>query len=71
MDDGIGLAEALLGLEGFRVFDVTEGPTSWSSRWSRRLRWWAVRDAACRAQAQDRMPIHIRGSEPLRAPGLV
>ncbi len=26
MDDGIGLAEALLGLDGFRVLDVAEGP---------------------------------------------
>jgi len=25
MDDGIGLAEALLGLEGFRVLEVSEG----------------------------------------------
>ncbi len=24
MDDGIGLAEALLGLDGFRVLDVSE-----------------------------------------------
>jgi len=31
MDDGIGLAEALLGLEGFRVLDVTEGPDELSS----------------------------------------
>jgi hypothetical protein len=26
MDDGIGLAEALLGLPGFRVLAVTETP---------------------------------------------
>ena len=26
MSDGIGLAEALLGLDGFRVLEVSEGP---------------------------------------------
>ena len=26
MDDGIGLTKALLGLDGFQVLDVTEGP---------------------------------------------
>jgi hypothetical protein len=29
MSDGIGLAEALLGLDRFRVLEVTELPTSW------------------------------------------
>ncbi len=28
MNDGIGLAERLLGLDGFRVLEVTEDPTS-------------------------------------------
>ena len=29
MSDGIGLAEALLGLDGFRVLAVTETPERW------------------------------------------
>jgi hypothetical protein len=43
MSDATGLAQALLGLDGFRVLEVSEGqdklvitiePTSLSSRWS-------------------------------------
>ena len=61
MDDGIGLAEALLGLEGFRCSTSPRGSKSWSSRSSRRLRWWAVRTAACVARPRGRIPIDIRG----------
>ncbi len=60
MDDGTGLAEALLGLDGFRVLDVTEGPdelvvTIESAAEVVGCAWCGVR-----AEAQDRMRIVIR-----------
>jgi hypothetical protein len=59
MSDGIGLAEALLGLDGFRVLEVTEHTdelviaveTSATTAWCTRC--------GARAEAQDRMRIEI------------
>jgi hypothetical protein len=60
MDDGIGLAEVLLGLPGFRVVDVVEGDGEVVIT----LETTAVR-AHCRtcgacAEPQDRMPVDVR-----------
>jgi hypothetical protein len=62
MHDGIGLAEALLGLDGFRVLAVSE--TRQLPRSSSTSRppptSWAVRPAAPRAEAHERMAVEIR-----------
>ena len=47
MNDGIGLAEALLGLEGFRVLEVAEGPEELVVTVESTAGSWAVRAAAC------------------------
>lgn len=60
MDDGIGLAEALLGLEGFRVLDVTEGPGELVVTVESRPQVVGCSDCGVRAEAQDRTPIDIR-----------
>jgi transposase len=60
MSDGIGLAEVLLGLPGFRVLDVFESDTevvvSIESTAARAF----CRTCGVRAEAQDRMPVDIR-----------
>jgi transposase len=60
MDDGIGLAEVLLGLPGFRVLDVVEGDVevviSIESTATRAL----CRSCGVRGEPQDRMPVDIR-----------
>jgi hypothetical protein len=60
MSDGIGLAEALLGLDGFRVLAVDETPDELviAIETTAVIAWCA----ACggRAQAHDRMPVEVR-----------
>ena len=60
MQDGTGLAEALLGLDGFRVLEVTENPDEVVIRIETTAV--VVGCSACgtRAEAQDRMVVEIR-----------
>ncbi len=60
MSDGIGLAEALLGLDGFRVLDVTESDAEVVVTIETTLEVVGCFSCGTRAQAQDRMPIDIR-----------
>src|SRR5436305_14432621 len=60
MDDGIGLAEALLGLEGFLVLDVVEGPEELVVSVETTAKVVGCSRCGVRAEAQDRMPIDIR-----------
>ncbi len=60
MDDGIGLAEALLGLDGFRVLDVTEGPDELVVTVESVVQVVGCSRCGVRAEAQDRTPIVIR-----------
>jgi transposase len=60
MTDGIGLAEALLGLDGFRVLEVNEAPDELVLTIETSLDVVGCRRCGTRAQAQDRMPIDIR-----------
>ena len=69
MSDGIGLAEALLGLDGFRVLEVVETPDEVivDDRDDREV----VGCARCgaRAEAQDRMPVDDPRSAVFRSAG--
>ena len=60
MDDGIGLAEALLGLEGFRVLDVIEGAEELVVTVESDAQVVGCSSCGVRAEAQDRTPIDIR-----------
>ena len=60
MSDGTGLAEALLGLEGFRVLEVTEDPDEVVITVETTVDVVGCRSCGTRAEAQDRMPIDIR-----------
>ncbi len=60
MDDGIGLAEALLGLHGFRVLEVSEGPAEVVVTIETVATFVGCGRCGVRAEAQDRMPIDIR-----------
>ena len=60
MDDGSGLAEALLGLEGFRVLDVAEGPEALVVTVESKARVVGCSHCGVRAEAQAPMPIDIR-----------
>ncbi len=60
MDDGIGLAEALLGLDGFRVLDVTEGPDELVVTVESAAELVGCSRCGVRVEAQDRMRIDIR-----------
>ena len=60
MTDGIGLAEALLGLDGFRVLEVNEAPDELVITIETSLDVVGCRRCGTRAHAQDRMPIDIR-----------
>ncbi len=61
MNDGIGLAEVLLGLPGFRVLDVVESDVEVviTDRVDGRLRAFC-RSCGVRAEAQDRMRVDVR-----------
>ncbi|HYL52636.1 MAG TPA: ISL3 family transposase [Acidimicrobiia bacterium] len=60
MSDGIGLAEALLGLDGFRVLEVHESPDELviGVETTATIAWCAA--CGARAEVHDRMPIEIR-----------
>ncbi len=60
MDDGSGLAEALLGLDGFVVLAVTEGPDELVVTVETTASIVGCTRCGTRAQAHDRMPIDIR-----------
>ncbi len=60
MDDGTGLAEALLGLDGFRVLEVSEEPAEVVVTVETVAGLVGCGRCGVRAQAQDRMPVHIR-----------
>ena len=59
-NDGIGLAEALLGLDGFRVLGVAEGPAELVVTIETVTTQVGCGSCGVRAEAQDRMPIDIR-----------
>ena len=59
-NDGIGLAEALLGLDGFRVLAVAEGPLELVVTVETTASQVGCGSCGVRAEAQDRMPIDIR-----------
>jgi transposase len=60
MSDGIGLAEALLGLDGFRVLEVAESTDELvvAVETTATIAWCAA--CGTRAEAHDRMPIEVR-----------
>jgi hypothetical protein len=60
VDDGIGLAEALLGLAGFRVLDVIETPAEVVIEIETSADRVGCPSCGVRAEAQDRMPVDIR-----------
>ncbi len=60
MSDGNGLAEALLGLDGFTVLDVAEGPAELVITIESVAVLVGCGRCGVRAEAQDRMPIDIR-----------
>jgi transposase len=59
-NDGIGLAEALLGLDGFRVLAVAAGPDELVITIETTASHVGCGSCGVRAEAQDRMPIDIR-----------
>jgi hypothetical protein len=59
MNDRIGLAERLLGLDGFRVLEVTEGPDALVIAIETTAGLVGCSECAVRAEAHDRMPIAI------------
>ena len=60
MSEGIGLAEMLLGLDGFRVLDVLEGPDELVVRVETTAAVTGCSACGTRAVAHERMPIAIR-----------
>jgi hypothetical protein len=59
-DDGIGLAEVLLGLEGFRVLEVVKTAVEVIVTVETTADFTGCRRCGVRAEAQDRRPVHIR-----------
>lgn len=60
MSDGIGLAEALLGLDGFRVLEVSETSDELTIRIETTRDFVGCVRCGTRAQAQDRIPVAVR-----------
>jgi transposase len=60
MSDDTGLAEAMLGLDGFTVVDVREDPAELVITIETTAVVVGCSTCGVRAQAQDRMPIEIR-----------
>ena len=60
MDDGIGLAEVLLGLPGFRVLDAIECEAEVVIRIETTAARAFCRTCGVRAEPQDRMPVDVR-----------
>jgi transposase len=60
MSDGTGLAEAMLGLEGFVVLDVVEDPDELVITVETTAEVVGCPSCGVRAEAQDRMPLAIR-----------
>jgi hypothetical protein len=60
MNDGTGLAEALLGLEGFRVLEVLETSDELVIKIETTVEWTGCVECGVRAEAQDRMAVAIR-----------
>ncbi|MDQ3680370.1 MAG: ISL3 family transposase [Actinomycetota bacterium] len=61
MSDGNGLAEALLGLDGFRVLKVSETPDEVVIEIETTLELMGCKRCGTRAESQDRMAVEIRG----------
>ena len=59
-DDGIGLAEVLLGLDGFRVLEVVETAVEVIVTVETTADFTGCRRCGVRAEAQDRRRVHIR-----------
>ena len=60
MSDGIGLAEALLGLPGFRVLEVTETPEELVVRIETTASFTGCDGCGVRAEAHDRVEVAVR-----------
>ncbi len=60
MSDGIGLAEALLGLDGFRVLEVCETPDEVVIDIETTVEVMGCSSCGTRAESQDRMRVEIR-----------
>jgi hypothetical protein len=69
MSDGIGLAEVLLGLPGFRVLDVVESALEVVITIESTAVWAHCRTCGVRAEPQDRMPVGRPASGVLRSAG--
>jgi hypothetical protein len=69
MNDGIGLAERLLGLDGFRVLEVTEGPEELVITIETTADFVGCSACGVRAEAHDRMPIAVRDLACFGRPG--
>jgi transposase len=60
VNDGIGLAEALLGLPGFRVLEVTEAPEEVVVAIETTADFVGCAGCGTRAEAQDRVAVEVR-----------
>lgn len=60
MADATGLAEQLLGLDGFRVLEVIEGPDELVIMIESTVDVVGCGECGVRAEAQDRMPVDVR-----------
>jgi transposase len=60
VSDGIGLAEAMLGLDGFRVLEVVETDTELVVTVETAVEIEGCVRCGVRAESQDRMPVHVR-----------
>lgn len=60
MSDGNGLAEAMLGLEGFRVLEITESADELTITVETTVEIEGCRRCGTRAEAHDRRPVDVR-----------